>query len=222
MLSLMFKWNVFTLTNVNCLTFFTSSNFIGIWKIIQIKTWYLVYSSLVPKLPLVITSLNLLSNSSTKLPILLTMTKVSKENLKWSSLKTIVSALRNLSSQQQMSLSKSHWLLKKHLVHQTWNSWWLVLLPWQHLMVPTLKSRMKLAMRMLSSSVWTRTKFMNTMHVTITTLVQFMKITQSFVVSLIPLLTVRFQMLNLKVLKFMKPSSPTTMSTSSWKTSLLM
>ena len=63
---------------------------------------------------------------------------------------------------------------------------------------------------------------MNTMHVTITTLVQFMKITQSFAVSLIPLLTVRFQMLKLKVLKFTKPSSPTTMSTSSWKTSLLM
>ena len=59
------------------------------------------------------------SNSSTKLPILLTMTKAFKENLKWSSLKTTVSALRNLSFQQQMSLNKSHWLLKKHLVPQT-------------------------------------------------------------------------------------------------------
>ena len=68
----------------------------------------------------------------------------------------------------------------------------------------------------------TRTKFMNTMHVTITTRVQFMKITQSFVVSSILLLTVRFQMLKLKVLKFTKPSSPTTMSTSSWKILLLM
>ena len=71
------------------------------------------------KAALVITSLNLLSNLSTKLPILLTMMKASKENLKWSSLKTTVSALRNLSFQQQMSLNKSHWLLKKHLVLQT-------------------------------------------------------------------------------------------------------
>ena len=34
-------------------------------------------------------------------------------------LETTVSALRNLSFQQQMSLNKSHWLLKKHLVPQT-------------------------------------------------------------------------------------------------------
>ncbi len=54
------------------------------------------------------------------------------------------------------------------------------------------------------------------MHVTITTLItQFMRITQSFVVSLIPLLTVRFQ-IKLKVLKS-QTLITATIGTSSWR-----
>ena len=71
------------------------------------------------KAALVITSLNLLSNLSTKVANLVNNDESLQGKLKVVFLENYRAALRNLSFQQQMSLNKSHWLLKKHLVPQT-------------------------------------------------------------------------------------------------------